>query len=148
VAAQAGELSLEIKRSFRASPSLVFTAFSKSNGLARWWGPQGFTTESLDFDPRVGAPYRIEMRPPTGDSFYLRGEFREVDPPARLVFTFIYEDPHPDDVENVVRLSFRDRDGSTEVDFTQGPFATEERRELHRDGWTDSFDRLAAALRE
>jgi uncharacterized protein YndB with AHSA1/START domain len=148
VAAHAGELTLELKRTFHAAPSLVFTAFSESKRLARWWGPQGFTTPSLDFDPRVGATYRIEMRPPTGDPFYLTGEFREVDPPARLVFTFVYEDPDPDDVENVVRLSFRDRDGSTEIDFTQGPFATEERRELHRHGWTDSFDRLAVALRE
>ncbi len=46
----------------------------------------------------------------------------------------------------MVRLSFRDYAGSTEIVITQGPFATEARRELHRDGWTDTFDRLAAAL--
>ena len=62
--------------------------------------------------------------------------------------TFVYEDPDPDDMENLVALSFRDLDAATEVAFTQGPFKTEGRRELHRDGWTDSFDRLATELRE
>ena len=39
-------------------------------------------------------------------------------------------------------LSFRDLGESTEVDFTQGLFKTEERRALHHDGWSDSFDKL------
>ena len=88
------------------------------------------------------------MQPPEGDPFYLTGEFREVDPPARLAFTFVYEDPDPDDVENLVELSFRDLGESTEVVFTQGPFKTEPRRELHRDGWTDTFDRLERHIRK
>jgi uncharacterized protein YndB with AHSA1/START domain len=120
----------------------VFASFSEPGQLASWWGPGGFTVPSLEFDPHVGATYRIEMQPPQGDRFYLTGEFRVVDPPARLDFTFSWEDPDPDDVENLVRLSFRDLGGSTEVRFTQGPFMTEARRALHRDGWTDSFDKL------
>ena len=82
------------------------------------------------------------MQPAEGDPFYITGEFREVDPPARLVYTFVYEDPDPDDVETLAELSFRDLGESTEVVFTQGPFKTEARRELHRNGWTDSFDKL------
>jgi uncharacterized protein YndB with AHSA1/START domain len=72
----------------------------------------------------------------------LTGEFREVDPPARLAYTFVWEQPDPDDVETQVGLSFRDLGESTEVAFTQGPFKTEARRALHRDGWTDGFDKL------
>ena len=120
----------------------MFGAFNDPNQLAKWWGPQGFTVESLDFQPRVGASYRIEMQPPEGGPFYLAGKFREVDPPVRLTFTFVYEDPDPDDVETVVNLSFRDLGESTEVAFTQGPFKTEARRALHQEGWTDSFDKL------
>jgi uncharacterized protein YndB with AHSA1/START domain len=142
VAAQSGELTLEIKRLLSAPPSVAFAAFSEPNELAKWWGPQGFTIPSVEFDPRVGATYRIEMRPPEGDSFNLIGEFRDVDPPARLAFTFVWEDPDPEDVETLVGLSFRDLGGSTEVALTQGPFKTEARRALHRDGWTDSFDKL------
>jgi uncharacterized protein YndB with AHSA1/START domain len=86
------------------------------------------------------------MQPPDGDSFHLTGEFREVDPPTRLAYTFVWEPPHPDDVETLVVLSLRDLGGSTDVALTQGGFKTEARRALHRDGWTDSFDRLAALI--
>ncbi len=135
-------LTLEMKRVLPAVPSVVFGAFSDANELAKWWGPNGFTTPSLEFEPRVGARYRIEMQPPEGGRFYLTGEFREVDPPTRLTYTFAWEPPDPDDVETQVSLSFRDLGESTEVTFTQGSFKTEERRALHRDGWTDAFDKL------
>ncbi len=140
--AQLGELTLELKRVLPAAPSAVFGAFSAPEELAKWWGPEGFTIPRLEFDARVGGRYRIEMQPPEGDPFYLAGEFREVDPPARLAYTFVYGAPHPDDVENLVELSFRDLGESTEVVLTQHPFKTEARRELHADGWADSFDKL------
>jgi uncharacterized protein YndB with AHSA1/START domain len=129
-------------RELPAAPRVVFRSFSDPDELATWWGPDGFSIPSLDFDPRVGGRYRIEMQPPEGDAFYLTGEFREVDPPARLAFTFAWEDPDPDDVETLVELSFRDLGESTEVVLSQGSFRTEARRELHRNGWTDSFGKL------
>jgi uncharacterized protein YndB with AHSA1/START domain len=140
--ARSDELTLEMRRVVRAVPSVVFEAFGDSSELANWWGPQGFTTPSLKFDPRVGETYRIEMQPPEGEPFYLTGEFREVDPPDRLAFTFVWEEPDPDDLETLVDLSFRDLGESTEVALTQGPFKTEARHALHRDGWTDCFDKL------
>ena len=140
--AESGELTLEIKRVLPAAPSVVFRAFSVPDALAKWWGPEGFAVPSLEFNPRVGDTYRIEMQPPEGDAFYLTGEFNEVDPPAQLAYTFVWEEPDPDDVENLVELSFRDRGKSTEVVITQRFFKTEARRELHRNGWTDSFDKL------
>jgi uncharacterized protein YndB with AHSA1/START domain len=86
------------------------------------------------------------MQPPEGDRFHLNGEFREVDAPTRLAFTFAWEPPNPDDVETLVDLSFRDLGDSTEVAFSQGKFKTEERHELHRNGWGDSFDKLERLL--
>jgi uncharacterized protein YndB with AHSA1/START domain len=137
-----GELILELKRVIPAAPRRAFGAFSAPDELAKWWGPKGFTTPSLEFNPRVGAGYRIQMQPPEGDPFYLTGEFRQVDPPVRLAYTFVREDPDPDDVETLVELSFRDLEESTEIVLAQGPFKTEPRRELHRNGWTDGFDKL------
>jgi len=135
-------LTLEMTRVLPGVQPVVFRFFSEADELARWWGPNGFRTPSLEFDPRVGERYRIEMHPPDADRFFLTGEFREVDPPARLAYTFVWENPNPDDVENLVTLSFRDLGESTEVALEQGPFKTEARRALHRDGWTDSFDKL------
>jgi uncharacterized protein YndB with AHSA1/START domain len=144
MAERPGELTLDVERVVPAPNAVVFAAFTTGDQVARWFGPAGFTVASIDFEPRTGTSYRIEMQPPEGDPFLISGEFREVDPPARLAFTFAYEDPDPDDVENVVELAFRDRGDSTEVALNQRPFRTEARRELHRDGWSDSFDKLEA----
>jgi uncharacterized protein YndB with AHSA1/START domain len=143
---QPGELALRMKRIVRAPASAVFRACTEPEELAKWWGPRGFTTPSIEVDLRVGGRYRIAMQPPEGDLFHLTGAFREVDPPSRLAYTFVWEPPDPDDRETVVTLSFRQVDRSTEVNFAQGAFATEARRALHEQGWAESFERLQELL--
>src|SRR5215210_1598051 len=145
--AKAANLTLDLTRVLPVPPEAVFAAFSESEELAKWWGPHGFTIGSVNFHPRVGAPYRIKMQPPEGEPFYVSGAFRVVDPPTHLVYSFVWEPPDPDDIETTVDLRFRTVDGSTEVAFTQGPFKTEERRSLHRDGWSETFDKLEWHLR-
>ena len=140
------ELGLHMKRVLPAPRERVFRACTEPGELAEWWGPKGFKARSIELDLRVGGSYRIAMQPPDGDFFYLFGEFREVDPPAQLAYTFLYEDPDPDDQETVVTLSFGDLGESTELVFTQRAFATEGRRALHEQGWTDSLDRLQELL--
>jgi uncharacterized protein YndB with AHSA1/START domain len=142
MAAGDDELTLQMRRVMPATRSVVFRAFSDPSELATFWGPQGFAIPSLDYEPRVGERYRIEMQPPEGEGFFLTGEFQEVDPPSRLSYTFVWEPPDADDVETTVGLSFAERGRSTEVDFTQGPFKTQARLAIHRDGWTDTFDKL------
>jgi len=121
----------------------VFAAFTHPGQLVKWWGPAGFTIPSVDFTAQVGERYRIKMQPPDGDAFHLAGEFREVEPPERLVYTFVWEEADPDDVETLVTLSFGDLGQSTEVALVQAAFKTEARRALHRDGWSESLDKLA-----
>src|SRR5215218_3924269 len=101
MAPSAGSWTLAITRNLPASPQVVFRAFSDATELAQWWGPGGFTIPSVDFHPRVGASYRIEMRPPEGDSFHLAGDFRVVEPPERFAFTFVWNPPDDDDVETL-----------------------------------------------
>lgn len=124
----------------------MFRALTDPPGLAKWWGPHGFTTPRLELDLLVGGSYRIAMQPPEGDLFYLQGEFREIDPPRRLAYTFRWEDPDPDDTETIVTLSLRDHGGSTELTVNQGAFATEPRRALHEQGWRDSFEKLRGLM--
>jgi uncharacterized protein YndB with AHSA1/START domain len=139
---QRSGLMLDLKCRLPAHPGRVFVALTDPDELARWWGPHGFTTPGLDFDPRVGGSYRITMQPPDGEAFHLSGEFGQVDPPTRLAYTFRWEKPDPDDQETIVTLTLQDLGNETELVLTQGPFATEDRRALHEQGWTDSFERL------
>jgi uncharacterized protein YndB with AHSA1/START domain len=105
-------------------------------------GPRGFTTPGIDLDLRVGGGYRFTMQPPGGDPFHLSGEFLEIDPPGRLVYTFRWDEPDPDDRQTVVTLSLGDLADATQVSLSQGEFATEARLALHRGGWTDSMEKL------
>jgi len=139
-------LSLELTRTLPADRATVWRAMTDPTELAKWWGPKGFSALEVDFDPRVGESYRIAMQPPDGEPFHLHGEFREVEAPSRLSYTFIWDPPDPDDRETLATLVLADRGELTEVSFRQGEFATEARLELHRGGWTDSFDRLEELL--
>ncbi|HEY6638262.1 MAG TPA: SRPBCC domain-containing protein [Solirubrobacterales bacterium] len=139
-------LSLRMTRTLPARRAVVWSAMTDPEELANWWGPSGFTTPSVDFEPRLGESYRIAMQPPDGDVFRLGGEFREVDPPSRLAYTFSWDPPDPHDRETVVMLSLRELGDQTEVELSQGEFATKARLELHEGGWTDSFDKLEELL--
>jgi uncharacterized protein YndB with AHSA1/START domain len=140
--ADPGGLTLHLDRVLGASRPFVFNACTEPDELAKWWGPHGFTTPGVDLDLHVGSSYRIAMQPPDGELFYLSGEFREIDPPGRLAYTFRWEDPDPEDRETLVTVSLRDLGDATEFDLVQAGFVTERRRALHEAGWTDSLDRL------
>jgi uncharacterized protein YndB with AHSA1/START domain len=141
-------LVLRHERSLPAPRAAVYRALTDPEELAKWWGPRGFTAPSVQFDPHVGGGYRIAMQPRDGALFHLSGEFREVQRPARLAYTFRWDPPHPDDRETVVTLSLEQRGEETDVRLTQGEFATEERYALHEAGWTQSLERLEQVLGE
>src|SRR5262249_44579293 len=92
-------LTLNLTRTLPADPATVWRAMTDSRELGKWWGPKGFTAPEVHIDPHVGESYRIVMQPPEGEPFHLYGAFREVDPPSRLSYTFIYDPPTEDDRE-------------------------------------------------
>jgi uncharacterized protein YndB with AHSA1/START domain len=124
----------------------VFRMLTEPIEMARWWGPRGFTLPETELDLRVAGRYRFSMQPPDGDLFHLSGEFLEIDPPSRLVYTFGWDEPTPDDRETVVTLSLTDLGDATEISLSQGLFATEERLSLHRNGWLESFEKLRTVI--
>jgi uncharacterized protein YndB with AHSA1/START domain len=139
-------LWLRMTRVLPAGREEVWRAMTDPGMVPEWFGPKGFSSPGVEFEPRVGETFRIAMQPPDGDPFHLDGEFREVETPSRLSYTFVWDPPDPDDRETVVTLSLDEGGPETEVTFAQGEFATAERLELHREGWTDSFDRLEELL--
>lgn len=76
-----------ITRDFDAPRELVFKAWTDPKLLARWWGPKGFTNPVCEWDLRPGGKIYDVMRAPNGDEYPMGGEFREIIPPERLVFT-------------------------------------------------------------
>jgi uncharacterized protein YndB with AHSA1/START domain len=76
-----------IVREFAAPRALVFKAWTDPNHLAQWWGPKGFTNPVCEWDPRPGNAIYVVMRAPNGTDYPMGGEFREILPPERLVFT-------------------------------------------------------------
>jgi uncharacterized protein YndB with AHSA1/START domain len=139
---RAGGLVLELELVLGAPRQRVFRALTEPAELAKWWGPHRFTTPAIELDLRVGGGYRFTMQPPGGEPFHLSGEFLQIDPPGRLVYTFRWDEPDPDDRETVVTLSLGEVADATQVSLSQGEFATEARLALHRGGWTDSLEKL------
>jgi uncharacterized protein YndB with AHSA1/START domain len=139
---QADALVLELARVLPGSPERIFAAMTEPAQLARWWGPQGFSIPEVEVDLREGGGYRFAMRPPEGEPFHLSGTFLDVVPPSRLRYTFVWEPPDPDDRETVVSVSLTAVGAATEFSLTQTGFATRARLDLHRDGWTQSLEKL------
>lgn len=139
---QPSGLLLQLSVVLDAPCERIFSLLTEPVEVAKWWGPRGYTTPETELDLRLGGRYRFSMKPPDGDRFHLSGEFLEINRPSRLVYTFCWEEPTPDDRETVVTLSLDAVGDATEVSLSQGLFATEERLALHRSGWTDSFEKL------
>ena len=75
------------------------------------------------------------------------GEYTEVTPPERLVFTWAWEDDHAaDSPDTLVTVEFRDLGDMTEVALTHERFGSAESRDQHRHGWSSSLDCLEQAL--
>ena len=72
---------------FNAPRALVFKAWKDPKHVARWWGAKGFTNPVCEMDVRQGGALRIVMRAPDGTDYPMRGIYREIVEPERLVFT-------------------------------------------------------------
>lgn len=77
---------LTLTREFNAPRELVFKAWTDPGVLAQWWGPRDFTSLVSEVDARPGGAFLITMRGPDGLDNTVKGNFREVVPPERLVF--------------------------------------------------------------
>src|SRR3954464_1557231 len=92
---------VRMTRLFDAPRALVYEVMTKPEHVRRWWGQlgEGYSVPVCEIDLRVGGKWRFVNRHPKGEvCFY--GEYREINPPGRLVFTEIFEQ-YPDTVSVV-----------------------------------------------
>jgi uncharacterized protein YndB with AHSA1/START domain len=144
----AGDKSLRIERTYRASAQRVFDAWTSEEVMRRWWHAEhDWETTEAEVDLRVGGEVRVVMRDPAKDEEYGGGgRYVEVDPPRRLAFTWHWDD---DPKRTLIEIDFVPEDeGSTTVRFTHSGLWDEETVRSHEGGWSRCFDNLERTLGE
>jgi len=116
--------TLTIKRVFAAPRQTVFSAWTEPEELRKWWRVgENWTTPVAEVDLRVGGRFVLGTKPPEGDLHVIRGEFREVTPPSRLVYTWRVDGGGLE--ENEVTVEFRPIGKNTEVTITHAQLSSE-----------------------
>jgi uncharacterized protein YndB with AHSA1/START domain len=105
------DTEIQLTREFDAPRDLVFRALTEPTLFARWWGPRRYKTIVDKMDVRPGGGWRVRNVGADGGEHAFRGEFREIVPPERLVWTFEYE-PLPGHV-SVETMILTERNGGT-----------------------------------
>lgn len=145
------EHEIRMTRLFDAPRRLVFEAMTKPEHVKRWWGQlgEGYSVPVCEIDLRPGGAWRFVNRHPHGEvAFY--GEYREITPPSRLVFTEIFEQ-YPDTV-SVVTTVFTEEGSKTRMTATVRYPSLEVRDIVLASGMEKgaalSYDRLDDLVRE
>jgi len=111
------DYEIRMERLFDAPRHLVFEVMTKPEHVKEWWGRlgDGYSVPVCEIDLRVGGAWRFVNRHPKGEAAF-HGEYREITPPSRLVFTEIFEE-FPDTV-SVVTSELTDEGGKTRFTAT------------------------------
>jgi uncharacterized protein YndB with AHSA1/START domain len=144
------DTELLITREFDAPRELVFKAMTDPALVARWWGPRKYRTVVDTMDARPGGKWRMRNIAADGGEHAFRGEFREITPPERIVWTFEYE-PLPGHI-SVETMTLTERDGRTLL-TVRDQFASKEDLDGMVDsgmesGARESYERLDEVLAE
>jgi uncharacterized protein YndB with AHSA1/START domain len=160
------ERDFVISRLLDAAPEVVFEAWTNPKSMADWWGPRDFTNPVCSMDARPGGAYRIVMRSPEGAECPLKGVFREVVRPERLVMTMDHselseawhdliapdraKDDHNPAGEVVSTVTFEEMGARTKLTVRVRFESAEIRNAFLKmgmyEGWSQSLDCLAALL--
>ena len=137
------KLSLEIKRFIDAPRDQVYAAWTDPAQLRQWFGPEKVQTRNLIADARVGGKFRWDLTNSEGEKMTCLGEYRELQPDKKIVFTWQWDDD--EDWENhtsVVTVELSDRDNGTELRLIHEQLPNEASRDGHTEGWNSALDKL------
>lgn len=148
------DTTLTLSRTFHAKREAVFKAWTDPQALMRWFAPSDdFSVPLAEVDLRVGGQYRLQMKSPKGDLYTLKGTYREVVVPEKLVFTWFWSGGchcgsagFVPEHETLVTVELREHGASTEVLLIHEYFMSEAERDDHCDGWSGCLNRLPQAL--
>jgi len=113
-----GDREIVMTRVFDAPRTLVFDAWTKPELLKLWLhGPEGWSLPVCEIDLRVGGNFRYLWRHANGNEMGMRGVYREIVAPERIVATEKFDEPwYPG--EAVGTIVFREQDGQTTLTQT------------------------------
>jgi uncharacterized protein YndB with AHSA1/START domain len=128
---------------------VVFDAWTNPDHVPNWYlGPSGWSMPVCEIDLRPGGGWHFIWRRSNGTELEMRGTYREISPPERLVSTESWGGDWPETVNTLV---LTERNGQTTITLTV-LYPSKEARDAAmqtgmRDGATQSFERLAEYLR-
>jgi len=137
-------------RVFEAPRNLVFDAYTKPELLKRWLGVfGGYSMPVCEVDLRVGGTYRFVWRGPDGAEMGVRGVYREVVRPERLVHTEKFDEAwYPG--ESLITTVLAEQGGKTTLTVTMRYESREARDTVLKSpmesGVAQSYDKLAELL--
>lgn len=136
-----------MERVFDAPRELVWDVITNPDRIGRWWGRHHTVTIVEEQDVRVGGRWRYVSRASDRADVPFQGEFLELDPPARLVYTFTVDIPGMSDQVGVITTTLEDVDGKTRLVETSRFDTVEQLDEQVGvgmvDGALEQWDRLA-----
>ncbi|PYL67454.1 MAG: SRPBCC domain-containing protein [Verrucomicrobia bacterium] len=144
--AEAGKFSLEIRRFIKARRDRVYAAWTDPEQLKKWFGPENVKTRDLIADVREGGQFRWDCTDAEGKEVTISGEYRELQPGKKIVFTWKHEANEDWKNHSLVTVEFLDREGGTEVRLTHENLPTEASRDDHEQGWHSVVGKLEQFL--
>jgi uncharacterized protein YndB with AHSA1/START domain len=135
--------TIRLHRVLRATPERVYRAFLDAEAMAKWLPPYGFTCKVHHMDAQVGGTYRMSFKNfTTGQGHAFGGEYRELVPFEKLVYTDRFDDPNlPGEMRTKVTL--RPVFCGTEFNVVQEGLPEAIPLEMCYLGWQQSLAQLA-----
>ena len=131
---------VSVKRLLSARRERVFEAWTRPDLMGRWFFPGAGWTAAVTADLRVGGRYELAMRDAAGVRHLQFGEYREIVPVSRLVFT--WSCPELEVVDSVVTVVLIDRGERTELLLTHVLPPDPKIRRGHEEGWAGCLGNL------
>jgi uncharacterized protein YndB with AHSA1/START domain len=138
------EPSLTLVKRMKAPPARVWDAWTRPELMAQWFGPHHTRVERAEANLRPGGRFRVALREDSGERHEVTGQYTEIEPPARLAFSWNWVST-PERVSRVT-VVLRAVPEGTEVTLTHDRFADADTAKRHTRGWTESLERLVALL--
>lgn len=130
--------AVELSHWYDAAPERVFHAWTDADALAKWMGPFNTKTEVHEQDPRVGGEFSWTIA--EDNAYPVKGRFLVVEPPHRLVFTWVWQSGDYEGIEPEIELTMIAEDGGTRLTLVHKRLIDAVAREKHTHGWTSCLE--------